>query len=165
MRCSIMLVFLAALCVSPLQTAHANQVSDTAWAQIDSLLGGLRTGTHKYREGIRWLMRILGQNGLTLEQVGTSETELQHFRRIGAKAAARYWLNEMRQCYNKRCPHGFLEYEDLMRAELEVGNWSLENIGSDEDEIEELRELRYPPKEPDPLIIPQEKKKYREANF
>jgi hypothetical protein len=83
---------------------------------------------------LRWLRRNLQNGGLTLEDIGTSEKELRQLRVEGCKIAAKLWLNALR-----REPDQYDNHLRWLRRNLQNGGLTLEDIGTSEKELRQLR--------------------------
>jgi hypothetical protein len=94
----------------------------------------LRSGTGHYDTFLKYLREEVQRGGLTLEDVGTSEEELEQLRIKYFKANAQYWLEYLRS--------GTGHYDlslKYLREEVQKGGLTLEDIGTSEKELEELR--------------------------
>ncbi len=97
----------------------------------------LRSGTWHYEMYLDKLRREVRKGGLTLEDIGTTEEELEKLRVRGCKIAAEEWLWDLR--------FGTEHYEmclDKLRRELRKGGLTLKDIGTTEEELEKLSTIK-----------------------
>lgn len=102
----------------------------------EALLKSLRVGTSHYKSFIKRLKEELKQGGLTLEDVGSSEEEIERLRILGCRTTAQSHLNRLRL--------GSVLYENYLKKlllELRKGKLALELIGTSVEELEQLRIL------------------------
>ncbi len=103
-------------------------------ARVQQWLGYLRESTY---DGWMWIIYIreeLRKGSLSFADIGTSEEELEELRVKGCKIAAQELLGFLRS--------GTDQYDffiGLVREEARRGNFSLADIGTSEEELEELR--------------------------
>ncbi len=98
------------------------------------LLDYLRNGISDYDSCIRDIREEARKGGFSLADIGTNEKEIEELRVKGCKAAAHMWLDFLR--------HGASRYDSCIcyvREEATKGNLSLADIGTNEEELEELR--------------------------
>ena len=98
------------------------------------LLESLRSGIDRYESFLKCLRKEVQKGGLTLEDIGTSEEELEELRVKNCKALAQECLDFLRSGADNY--ESFLEY---LRKEVQKGGFTLEDIGTSEEELEELR--------------------------
>lgn len=104
--------------------------------EVQRWLRVLRGGTEQYDSYIACIREEARDNNLSLEDIGTSEAELEELRFLGCKTAAREWLRFLR--------NGTRQYESFLayfRQEVADGNFSLADFGTSEKELEKLRLL------------------------
>ena len=93
----------------------------------------LRQETQHYSICLRRLRLVAQEGEFTLEEIGTSEEELEILRIKGHKILARQYLLYLRsETMNHR---SFFEF---LKTELKKGEFTLEEIGTNEEELEEL---------------------------
>ena len=97
-------------------------------------LEDLRSGTEYYKSSLEDLHSDLRDGGLTLKDIGTSEEELENLRVKGCKISAQNWLKDLRS--GTDLYESFLE---CLRSDLQNGGFTLEDIGTSEEELEKLR--------------------------
>ncbi|MBU0722145.1 hypothetical protein KKA93_01655 [Patescibacteria group bacterium] len=98
-----------------------------------------RSGTDHYGSFLdgsflEYLREEVQKGGLTLEDIETSEEELEELRVRSCKALAQEWLKHLR--FRTDYYDSFLEY---LREEVQKGGLTLEDIETSEEELEELR--------------------------
>ena len=97
-------------------------------------LNHLHNGSDQYEVSIGYLRWELEAGGLTTENIGTSDAEIEALRIKGCKNAATKWLNHLRS--------GTYQYDSIisdLRRELKAGGLTPESIGTSDAEIEALR--------------------------
>ena len=104
-------------------------------------LGHLREGDDQYKSWLVYLRTAVERGGFALVDIGTDEQELETLRINGCKITAQKWLGYLRaggQFYES-----FLGY---LREEVLLGGFTLSDIGTSEEELEELRVKKNAPK-------------------
>ena len=98
----------------------------------------LISGAKLIDDKIRWVKEYTAKAGLSLEDIGTSEKELQELEREAYKNEARYWLEILRKEAE--------EYEgvdychiDFILSFCRKAKITLEEIGSSEEELEKFK--------------------------
>jgi len=91
----------------------------------------LRTGTILYNDMLPSLHRYLNAGSLTLADIGTTATELEHCRVEGCRLLALFWLQKLRNGSIM-----YPTYVSLLRQTLQEGRLHAEVVGSSESEIE-----------------------------
>jgi hypothetical protein len=97
-------------------------------------LNELRKGSCNYRIFLMHLRNQLTRGGITLEDIGSSDVEIEELRLLGCKVAAVEWLRYLRsgaKMYNLSIT---CLYEELSQSGL-----TPEDIGSTDEEISQLR--------------------------
>jgi hypothetical protein len=105
-----------------------SKVAANAW------LSRLRAGTDQYEPFIAYLRDEIRNGGLTLADIGTSETELNQLQRKGAAKAAQKWLSYLRQ--DTEYYKSFTAY---VREEGQNAGLTLADIGTSEEELTQLQ--------------------------
>lgn len=94
----------------------------------------IRNGHGQCRTSIKHFYQELHDGDLTIEDLGVESSEITELRTRGCLSRALDFLNLLRK--------GTVQYEDFiqnMKQELDEGGFTLERIGSSEDEIKLLR--------------------------
>ncbi len=117
--------------------SHVEKRSDMENRHISEAhkwLGHLRNGTDMYDSFIGHVRKEAHKGNLTLEDVGTSEAELAEVKVKGCKTAANKWLGHLR--------NGTDMYDSFIghvRKEAHKGNLTLEDVGTSEAELAEVK--------------------------
>lgn len=97
-------------------------------------LNYLRDGTDMYDSFIGHLRKEIDRGNLSLADIGTSEEELEQLRVKGCKVSAQNWLSYLRDGVD-----AYDFFVGRLRKEVSKGNLSLADIGTSEEELEQLR--------------------------
>ena len=99
-------------------------------SEATKLLGFLRRSDNCFSIWLDGMRRKLAAGNLTLEDIGTTEAEIENCRVAGCKTAATKLLG-----YLRRSDYYYSIRLDGMRGELAAGNLTPEDIGTTEAEI------------------------------
>jgi len=105
------------------------------------LLEELRKGSRDHQKKTRELYEALSQAGVGLADIGTSEQELQTLAQKGRRLAAEAFLGKLRQSTNVEA---FRDYYIHLSSEMKKGDLQLADIGSSEEEIDNLMQKLLP---------------------
>jgi len=94
----------------------------------------LRKGSDQYDTYIRYVREEVRKGGFTLEDIGTSEEELEELRVMGCKVSARKYLDYLRKGSDQ-----YDTYIRYVREEVRKGGFTLEDIGTSEEELESFK--------------------------
>ncbi len=94
----------------------------------------IREGTSEFEYLISWINHGVRKNYFTLEDIGTSEEELQSLLTSNCKMLAQEDLNLLRT----KNPYYDIHIRSL-ELQVEKGNISLEDIGTSEKELKQLK--------------------------
>jgi len=94
----------------------------------------LRSDIEGYHLPLKNLREKVQKGGFTLEDIGTNEKELEELRVKSYKTSAEEYLEYIRSNTNQY----YLTIQYL-REEVQKGGFTLEDIGTNEKELEELR--------------------------
>ena len=83
------------------------------------------------RFDLRALWECIEDGGFSLEDIGTSKEEVERFRIEDCKGTARFYLKQLRE-------HSSFFALRLVREEVKSGGFSLKDIGTSEEEIQEF---------------------------
>lgn len=84
-------------------------------------------------ENTLWLLRnAVNEEGIELKDIDSSEEELEELRLKACKLSAQYYLEELRERPSENTLW-------LLRNEVEEGKFTLKEISTSEEELEELR--------------------------
>jgi len=113
--------------------------------KAEELLHSIRENCQKWavHEDIKKLREICAQGGITLEELGTSEAELQLCLKTGFRSSAISWLKVARE--NSTCQDVSVEISHV-RSRLAEGNLKPEDIGTSEEELRSLLAAHLPKK-------------------
>ncbi len=92
----------------------------------------LRRGSSEHQSFAKYLRQDAQEGGFTLEEIGTSEKELEKLRILGCKINAVKWLGILRGGHVSSSNRSIVGY---LRREIQEGGLTLEEIGTDEDEL------------------------------
>lgn len=98
-----------------------------------NFLQQMRDGTSRDEGSFAILRKMLRENDLALEDIGTSEEELKEMQNMGHEALAKKHLNRLRD--GKGNPAGM---RNLILMHVEKGSLTLEDIGTSEEELTRL---------------------------
>lgn len=99
----------------------------------------LRDGTNLYDNILDRLHRELKSGKLTFKDIDTSDDEIKKLRILGCKLAAIRWLQALRRGVHVNVSVSYIYY---MYHELEVGELSLEDIGTTDTEVQLFKQKR-----------------------
>ncbi len=89
---------------------------------------------HRYTRWYDPLIKFIRQIKLFLFTISTRKKELEKLRVKGRIISAKYWLNILRKGTGR-----YNRVIELILEEAHDGNFSLDDIGTSEEELEELR--------------------------
>lgn len=97
-------------------------------------LGYLRGDINEYnKDCLQFLREEIADGGLTLEDIGTSEKELEEFRIKIHRFSAKKYLEYLRDGTEQ-----YKNYLQFLREEIAEGGLTLEDIGTSEEELSRL---------------------------
>lgn len=98
-------------------------------------LGILRNGSPDHQSFAKYLRQDAQEGGFTLEEIGTSEDELEKLRILGCKMSAESWLRILRRGHEGNANKSYMRY---LRQDIQEGGLTLEDIGTSEDELRQF---------------------------
>ncbi len=102
--------------------------------EAQKCLNYLREGTDSYDYFLDCLRREVENGGFSLADIGTSEEELEELRVKSCKISAQRWLKDLREGTEL-----YSSYHRFLLKRVKAGGFSLADIGTSEEELEELR--------------------------
>lgn len=130
----LVVVFVISAAVISINKLSTEKTRNSYIASAQKNLEILRRGTSDPFSYMYSLKHYIKEGNLSFDEVGTDEEELEELRIKGCKSSAEFYLSYLR----KGSPDYKICFE-MINMGLKDGSLSLNDIGTDEKELEELR--------------------------